>query len=66
MRTTIDVPDELYRTVKVMAAERGATLRELVLEGLHMVMRAKQTTAAGFELPEIPYADDLDRSAGAG
>lgn len=30
MRTTIDLPDELYRTLKARAAVRGVTLRELI------------------------------------
>ncbi len=25
MRTTVDIPDEMFRKVKVMAAEQGAT-----------------------------------------
>jgi hypothetical protein len=50
MRTTVDIPDETYRAIKVMAAELGVTVRELVLDGLERVMRAKQTagqTAGG-------------------
>lgn len=42
MRTTVDIPDETYRAIKVMAAEQGVTVRELVLDGLESVMRAKQ------------------------
>jgi hypothetical protein len=30
MRTTIDLPDELYREVRIAAVNRGVTLRELV------------------------------------
>ncbi len=30
MRTTIDLPDELYRTLKTRAAISGVTMRELV------------------------------------
>ena len=30
MRTTIDIPDELYRTLKVRAGVSGITLRDLV------------------------------------
>ena len=30
MRTTIDLPDELYRTLKTRAAISGVTLRELI------------------------------------
>lgn len=45
MRTTVDIPDETYRAIKVMAAEQGVTVRELVLDGLEIVMRTRQ--AAG-------------------
>ena len=37
MRTTVDIPDDLYRAIKILAAERGTTVRELVLEGLETV-----------------------------
>ena len=30
MRTTVDLPDELYRTLKTRAAISGVTLRELI------------------------------------
>jgi len=30
MRTTIDLPDELYRTLKTRAAISGVTLRDLI------------------------------------
>jgi hypothetical protein len=53
MRTTVDIPDETYRAIKVMAAERGGTVRELVLEGLEMVMRIKDTPRKRFESPVI-------------
>ncbi len=56
MRTTVDIPEETYRAIKVMAAERGGTVRELVLEGLEMVMRTHQTLRRRFELPGIPSA----------
>lgn len=34
MKTTIDLPDELVREVKRLGAERGLTMRELMIEGL--------------------------------
>jgi hypothetical protein len=52
MRTSVDVPDEVYRAVKVMAAERGTTVRELVLEGLHTVIRTKPGGRKGPESQE--------------
>jgi hypothetical protein len=57
MRTTVDLPDETYRAVKVMAAERGGTVRELILEGLEMVMRTRKPTHNGWESPGVPSAE---------
>jgi hypothetical protein len=34
MKTTIDIPDALYKKAKIRAIERGQTLREIVLESL--------------------------------
>lgn len=53
MRTTIDIPDETYRTIKVLAAERGTTVRELVLEGMELVRRHPPAPARKFEVPVI-------------
>ncbi len=57
MRTTVDIPDEAYRAVKVLAAERGTTVRELVLEGLETVMRAMTTGHTGLGSPEAKHAE---------
>ena len=37
MKTTIDLPDELFREAKVLAARRNTTFRELVIDGLQVV-----------------------------
>jgi len=34
MRTTIDIPDEMYRELKVKAATEGQTVREIALRGI--------------------------------
>ena len=34
MKTTIDLPDPLYRRLKIRAAESGLTIRELVVNGI--------------------------------
>lgn len=34
MRTTLDLPDELFRRAKITAVERGLSLRELVIVAL--------------------------------
>ena len=56
MRTTVDIPDETYRTIKVTAAEQGRTVRELILEGLETVLRTKKPARRGWESPELPSA----------
>lgn len=45
MKTTIELPDALARKVKLLAAERGTTLRGLVLQGLEHVIMEKQVSA---------------------
>jgi hypothetical protein len=34
MRTTIDMPDALYRRTKAVAALRGSTLKDLIVEAV--------------------------------
>ena len=53
MRTTLDIPDEVYRDLKIMAAEQGATVRALVLEGVDLVRRTRQKQSARFQIPTI-------------
>ena len=54
MRTTVDIPDETYRTIKVTAAEQGRTVRELILEGLETVLRTRKPAYMEWELREVP------------
>jgi hypothetical protein len=42
MKTTIEVPDELYRRAKAEAALRGRRLKDLVEEGLRHVLETPQ------------------------
>ena len=57
MRTTVDIPDETYRAIKVMAAEQGRTVRELILEGLEAVLRTRKPARRDWESPELPSAE---------
>jgi hypothetical protein len=57
MRTTVDIPDEMFRKVKVMAAEQGSTVRQLILEGLEIVMRTRKAARLGLGSREIPSAE---------
>ena len=40
MRTTVDIPDPLYRALKKKAAHEGQTVKEFVLRGLELVLRS--------------------------
>jgi hypothetical protein len=44
MKTTLEIPDELFRQTKAMAAMRGESLKDFVTEALQA--RLEQTTAA--------------------
>lgn len=52
MKTTIDLPDDVFLKAKILAAERRTTLKDLVVQGLKLVtetppdVEAKQRKAA--------------------
>jgi hypothetical protein len=61
MRTTIDIPDEVYRRLKVKAAVEGETLREIALRGILReidgdIEQPSVTPRKRFELPVIRSA----------
>lgn len=47
MRTTIDLPDELYRTLKARAALSGMTLRDLVQRLVEQGLRQPAAPSRG-------------------
>lgn len=46
MRTTIEIPDKLFREAKRAALERETTLRQLVTEGLERLLKDRAVPAA--------------------
>jgi|HubBroStandDraft_6_1064221.scaffolds.fasta_scaffold240355_2 hypothetical protein len=46
MRTTVDIPDELFRRAKSEAALRGRKLKDLVEEGLRLVLEKEKPVPA--------------------
>lgn len=40
MKTTVEVPDDLYRRAKAEAALRGRKLKDLIEEGLRLVLES--------------------------
>lgn len=43
MRTTIDIPDETYRKLKVKAASEGQTVRQIALRGIQREIEERGT-----------------------
>ncbi|WP_337060099.1 ribbon-helix-helix domain-containing protein [Kineococcus sp. G2] len=71
MRTTINLPDELYRDVRVRAAEQGRTVTSLIEEALRRSLaqpappaspayrvRPLPPSPSGARSPEIDYDDN--------
>jgi hypothetical protein len=59
MKTTVDLPDELYRRAKAEAALRGRKLRDLVAEGL---VRVLERPSEG--QPKVKLADLMKKARG--
>jgi plasmid stability protein len=44
MKTTLEIPDELYRQVKVRAAQENRKMKDMVSEGLRLVLGSTKNT----------------------
>jgi hypothetical protein len=53
MKTTVEVPDDLYRQAKAEAALRGRKLKDLIEEGLRLVLEAPRKTRRHPSLAEL-------------
>jgi hypothetical protein len=53
MKTTVELPDPLYRQAKAEAALRGRKLKDLVEEGLRLVLEAPPDKARHPDLAEL-------------
>ena len=51
MRTTVDIPDELFRRAKSQAALQGRKLKDLVEEGLRLVIEHEKLPASSKKKP---------------
>ncbi|MGE0008605.1 MAG: hypothetical protein AB7S92_23880 [Parvibaculaceae bacterium] len=67
MKTTVELPDELHRRAKAEAALRGRKLKDLIEEGLRLVLampgkKHRKTSLAGLMKPArgIVSSDLLD------
>lgn len=53
MRTTIDIPDGLYRRLKARAATEGKPAKALVLQGVERVLAASPSTNRKIVVPVV-------------
>lgn len=51
MRTTLDLPDPLFREVKIRAAEKGVSLKELLTSYVEMGLREPHQEARPVRSP---------------
>jgi hypothetical protein len=47
MRTTVDIPDAMYRRLKSRAASEGRSTRALILRGVKEVLKPTRRKAGG-------------------
>jgi len=53
MRTTVDIPDETYRKLKMRAAEQGTTVRALILRGVDHTLGERAEDKREIDFPII-------------
>ena len=54
MRTTVDIPDPLYRRLKTKAANEGRSAKDLILRGVQQVLReSRRKSGRRITLPII-------------
>jgi hypothetical protein len=64
MKTTIEMPDDLFRTAKSVAAIRGQTLKQLITTAIERELAADQTIGST-ELSTEDYLRRLEALAQA-
>jgi hypothetical protein len=55
MRTTLDIPDETYRQLKIKAANEGIPVRQIILRGIHNQLEptTPRKSSKRFQVPII-------------
>lgn len=54
MRTSVDLPDPVFREMKQRAASEGTTIREIILEGVTMRLRNGSVSTRQDGRPRFP------------
>ena len=65
MRTTVDIPDPVYRRLKIRAASEGSSAKELILRAVQLILKdSPRKSRKRVKLPLIkskhPGTLDLD------
>ena len=60
MKTTLELPDELYRQAKTRAASQNRKIKDVVSEGLRVVLAAHPATASDDKMETSRVLDALD------
>jgi hypothetical protein len=63
MRTTVDLPEPLFRKTKAIAALRGSTMRDLIVHALENELKtpvAKKGDRITFPLVRLPKGRKVD------
>ena len=50
----MDIPDPIYRELKVRAASEGTTIKEMILEGVAVRLRTGRAPSKQKNLPRFP------------
>jgi hypothetical protein len=54
VRTTVDIPDAIYRQLKSRAALRGCSVKELILRGIEAELNGNRSSTKGrIKLPIV-------------
>jgi hypothetical protein len=66
MRTTVDIPDPLYRELKGKAASEGRSVKELILRSVEQELKGRRTRRSRVTLPIVrskrPGSVDLNNA----
>lgn len=55
MKTTVEIPDSLFKEVKTYASAKGLSFRQVVESGLRQVLRADPVRSRPFRLRKHPF-----------
>lgn len=57
MRTTVDIPDPVYRRLRTRAADEGTSAKELILRGVKQVLKKPRNRRRRVTLPILRSKD---------